>query len=215
MYFQKYFWSISSKFLPWGWGSSAMPMSLHPLSIASIPRHKICKKYQDEERYPTGRDISWPNLVLHWAGWPVVRCAPQPHERYLMAMFGTASSRLTPGRDILWPCMWHFGHIEQMSPHPLVETSYGHIWYYCEQANLQSEVPPTWDVRPGLHLIRCQVRSTSCQMYPSPQLKMSYWHGKIIDPCGWLLHHKRPFTQEGDYLVVIMIMPHFLWMIHH
>ena len=27
-------------------------------------------------------------------------------------------------------------------------------------------------------------------------------HGKMIDPCGQLLHHERPFTLEGNYLVV-------------
>ena len=33
------------------------------------------------------------------------------------------------------------------------------------------------------------------------QLKKSSGHGKMIDPHVRLLHHKTPFTQEGNYLV--------------
>ena len=33
------------------WCSSCHAMSLHPLSISSIPRHKICKKFNMSERY--------------------------------------------------------------------------------------------------------------------------------------------------------------------
>ena len=56
------------------------------------------------------------------------------------------------------------GHIDQM--YPLVETSHGQVWYYCEQAALWSDVPPPphetsglvciWsDVRSGQHQVRC------------------------------------------------------------
>ena len=34
----------------------------------AFPDAKYVKKYQYEERYPTGRYISWPSLVLHPAG---------------------------------------------------------------------------------------------------------------------------------------------------
>ena len=61
---------------------------------------------------------------------------------------------------------------------------------------------PTWDCRPGLHLVRCQVRSTEHHVRCTPQLKTSSGHGKMIDPQAWLLHHKRHFTWEGNYLVM-------------
>ena len=82
-------------------------------------------------------------------------CPPASYERHLMAKFGTTSSRVTPGRDILWPCCDNFCHIDQMYPHPLVETAHGQVWYYCDQADLQSEVP---------HHMRHQARFAFGQM---------------------------------------------------
>ena len=34
-----------------------------------------------------------------------------------------------------------------------------------------------------------------------PPLKKLSGHGKMIEPCGRLLHHERPFIREGNYLV--------------
>ena len=195
------------KCCPWGEVHLPCPHHFTQIYMPSIPRHKICKKYQYEMRYPTGRHIScqvlyyckqadvwsdvppapyerlsWPSLVLHPAGWPQAETS-----------CGHVSQLLSHRPDV---------------PPPLVETPNGQVWYYCEQAGLRSEVPPTWDVRVGLHLVRCQVRSTSCQMYP--QLKRSSGHGKLIDPHGQILHHERPFTWEGNYLVIllpVMVIP--------
>ena len=94
-------------------------------------------------------------------------------------------------------------HIDKMYPHPLVETAHGQVWYYCEQADLQSEGPSTWDVSQvciwsdvssGQHHIRC-----------TPQQKKSSGHGKMIDPHGQLLYHERPFTWEDNYLVKYVV----------
>ena len=75
----------------------------------------------------------------------------------------------------------YFGHKDLWSDVPPVETSHGQVWYYYKQADLWSVYPPIWDFRPGCHLVRFQVRSSSCQMYPPP-LKKSSGHGKMIDP---------------------------------
>ena len=36
------------------------------------------------------------------------------------------------------------------------------------------------------------------------KLKKSSGHGKIIDSPAWFLHHERPFTRVGNYLVVFV-----------
>ena len=88
-------------------------------------------------------DISWPGLVLPWAGWPLVRCAPQPPIRGI-----SLPSLVLHGEDLpqaetsCGHVCDNIGHIDQMYPHPLVETSHGQVWYCCEQADLHSEVPP-------------------------------------------------------------------------
>ena len=132
-------------------GEVHLPCPCHftHISMPIIPRHKICKRYQYEGRYPTGRHTSWPSLVLHPAGWPQAETS-----------CGHVSQLLSHRPDV---------------PHPLVLTPNVQVWYYCEQAGLQSEVHPIWDDRPGLHLVRCQVRLTSCQMYPLTEKVIWTW----------------------------------------
>ena len=105
-----------------------------------------------------------------------------------------------PDRDILRPCVWWSWSHRPDVPLPLVDTAHGQAWNYCKQAALQSDVPPTWDCRPCLHLVRCQVWSTDHHVRCTLQLKKVMWTWKDGWPHGWLLHHKWPFTQEGNYL---------------
>ena len=42
-------------------------------------------------------------------------------------------------------------------------------------------------------------------MQKNLKLKKSSGYGKIIDSTARLLHHKRPFTREGNYLVVSLL----------
>ena len=85
----------------------------------------------------------------------------------------------------------YFGHIDLWSDEPPRDISW------------PSEIPhgPLWDFRPGWHLVRCQIRSTSCQMPPPPTTEKVVWTGKDDWPPGRLLHDERPFTREGHYLV--------------
>ena len=88
---------------------------------------------------------------------------------------------LCPGRDMLWPCD-DIGHRPDV--HPLVETSHGQVWYYCGQADLQSDVPPQTHETSGQVFIWSDVRSGQHHVRCTPQLKKLSGYGKMIDPCG-------------------------------
>ena len=105
-------------------------------------------------------------------------------------------------------------HIDQMY-YPPVETSHGQVWYYCKQAVLQSDIHPTHphmrlQARFAFGQMSSQVNWTSYQMYPPTDknhLDMERW----LTPHGRFLHHERPFTREGNYLVdhvVHCLMPY-------
>ena len=108
-----------------------------------------------------------------------------------------------PGRHLVAMCDG-FGHIDKM--YPLVEISWPSVvllWAGCLLVRC-TPLPPhetlgqvcIWsDVRSGQHHVRC-----------TPQLKNLSGHGKMT-PHGWLLHHERPFTQEGNYLVPLCVLP--------
>ena len=134
-------------------------------------------------------------IFCHMAGW-LANCSWQAG--WLADCLSNKMSTLaSPMQRHLVAICDDFGHIDQRySP---VETSHGQVWSYCEQANLQSDVP----------LMRFQARFAFGQMSGKvniiwdvpPQLKKSSGHRKMIDPHGQLLYHKRPFTWEGNYLV--------------
>ena len=170
----------------------------------AFPDRKYVKNINMKKNTPlveTSHGQVW--YYFEWADlWSDV--PPSPHERHLMDKFGTTSSRLTPDRDILWPCVWHLLSHRPDVPPPLVETSHGHIWYYCEQADLQSEVPSHMrhQARFAFGQMSGEVNTMSDE---TPCLKKLSGHGKMIDPHGWLLHHKRPSTWEGNYLIVLYV----------
>ena len=164
----KYLWSISMKFLPWGWGSSAMYMSLHPLFMPSIPRHKICEIYQYKERNISDREISWQSLVLLQAGWSLVRCAPQPpiggiswpslvlHQVGLPQtetcghecdnFFHIDQMYPTPSRDISWPSLvllWAGWPAVRSTLHMRCQARFA-FGQMSGQVNIMSDVPPNW-----------------------------------------------------------------------
>ena len=108
-----------------------------------------CKQSALWSDVPPGRVISWPSLVLFWSDVP-------PKYRPLMARFGTTYSRLIFGQMNPNPCpsphtlvetscgkVWYY--FGQM--YPQVQTSHGQVWYYFEQADLWSDEPPP----PPLH----------------------------------------------------------------
>ena len=93
---------------------------------------------------PPGRDILWPCVWWLWSHWPDV----------------------PPIRDISWPSvvlLW--SGCPSVRCTPLLDTSHDHMWYYCEQADLWSDIIPPhetsgqvriWsDVRSGQHHVRC------------------------------------------------------------
>ena len=82
----------------------------------------------------------------------------------------------SPGRDILWSSVWLLWSHRPVVRCTPIATSHGPVWYYLRQAELWSDVPPPpWDFRLGWHLVRCQVRSTSCQMYPPTEKVICTW----------------------------------------
>ena len=71
----------------------------------------------------------------------------------------------------------------------------------CPRYETSCQVCIWSDVRSGQHHVRC-----------TPQLKKLSGHWKMIDLHGQLLHQKRPFTQEGSYLVPFVVsMPIYAW----
>ena len=134
-------------------------------------------------------------IFCHMAGW-LANCSWQTG--WLAdCLLNKMSTWPSPGRDIFWPCVWLlWSHrpVVRCIPTPLER----HL-----VAKWEPPWPP-WDCRPGWHLVRCQIRSTSCQMPPT--VKKSSRQGKMIDPPGQLLHHERPFTRKGKYLVQPFIL---------
>ena len=80
-------------------------------------------------------------IFCHMAGW-LAKCSWQAG--WLAGWLPIKQNinlTLPPGRDILWPCVWQlWSHRPDVPP---LETSHGQVWYYCEQAALQSDVPPS------------------------------------------------------------------------
>ena len=122
------FWSISMKFPPWRWISSAMSMPLHSPSILSISRQKYVKNInmkRDTQLVETSHGQIWyyyeqadlwsdvppspPLEASHGQVWYYIEQA-DPRQRHLVDMCITPWSHRSdvpppPGRDISWPCL--------------------------------------------------------------------------------------------------------------
>ena len=73
----------------------------------------------------------------------------------------------------------HCGHIDQM--YPTVETSNGQVWNYCEQAALQSDVPPARDISwPSVVLLWAGWPSVRCNP-PNMRLQARFAFGQMSD----------------------------------
>ena len=125
-----------------GWLADCLSnkMSTLPFSQAETSCGHVCDNlgHIDQMYHFPSRDISWPSLVLLWAGCPSVRCTP-------------SSQHETAGQVCIWS-----------------DVKSGHL-------NIMSDVPPN----------------------RKSHLDMERW----LPPHGRLLHHERPFTREGNYLV--------------
>ena len=135
------------------------------------------------QMYLTGRDTSWPSLVLLQAGWPLVRWTSR--QRHLVTMGATTLVRLISGHMYPHPKirLWvrltfgqTSGHDDLWSDIP-PKTSGGQVWYHIRSLQWKSSF--------SLYVLRQLNWSHICThiiLCKNLKLKKSSGHGKMIDP---------------------------------
>ena len=145
---------------------------------------QVCYYFRQNDLWldvPPSRDILWPSVLWLWSDWHLVTCTPTQRSG-----FGSGSHlvRLL----VMLTC-------GQMYP---TKTSGGQVWYHIR--SLQ------WKTSFCLYLLR-QLNWSHIWAHiilcKKPKTEKVMWTWKDDWPPGWLLHHKRPFTWEGNYLVAI------------
>ena len=114
-----------------------------------------------------------------------------------------ALRRLTPGREILWPCVWQlWSHRTNVLPSPSRDISWpSFVLLWASWPSVRSTPHMRHQARSAFGQMSGQVNIMS-DVCPLPLTEKVIWTWKDDWPHGWLLHHERPFTQEGYYLVI-------------